>query len=137
MLGALLILSFAIFLAFFEPVLAIKKSSNKENTKYDAEIKKLWTIAKDSMNSRNTLRAEKALLTILKLDETNAAAYNRLGILYAKAQNFDEAIECFEIAQSLDNNPMSLHNVGLIYLETAPTKRPPWHFNKHLNSIVQ
>ena len=77
MLGALLILSFAIFLAFFEPVLAIKKSSNKENTKYDAEIKKLWTIAKDSMNSRKTLRAEKALLTILKLDETNAAAYNR------------------------------------------------------------
>ena len=67
MLGALLILSFAIFLAFFEPVLAIKKSFNKENTKYDAEIKKLWTIAKDSMNSRKTLRAEKALLTILKL----------------------------------------------------------------------
>ena len=67
MLGALLILSFAIFLAFFEPILATKKSSTKENTKYDAEIKKLWTIAKDSMNSRKTLRAEKALLTILNL----------------------------------------------------------------------
>ena len=102
MLGALLILVFAIFLAFFEPVLASRKLLNKDNTKkYDAEIKKLWTIAKDSMNSRKTLRAEKALLTILKLDETNAAAYNRLGILYAKAQNYDEAIECFEIAQYL------------------------------------
>lgn len=132
MLGALLILSFAIFLAFFEPVLAIKKSSNKENTKYDAEIKKLWTIAKDSMNSRKTLRAEKALLTILKLDETNAAAYNRLGILYAKAQNFDEAIECFEIAQSLDNNPMSLHNVGLIYLETGSYEKASMAFQQAL-----
>ena len=113
MLGALLILSFAIFLAFFEPVLAIKKSSNKENTKYDAEIKKLWTIAKDSMNSRKTLRAEKALLTILKLDETNA-------------------IEFFEIAQSLDNNPMSLHNVGLIYLETGSYEKASMAFQQAL-----
>lgn len=132
MLGALLILSFTIFLAFFEPILATKKSSTKENTKYDAEIKKLWTIAKDSMNSRKTLRAEKALLTILKLDETNAAAYNRLGILYAKAQNFDEAIECFEIAQSLDNNPMSLHNVGLIYLETGSYEKASMAFQQAL-----
>ena len=93
MLGALLILGFAIFLAFFESALATKKLSSKDhNKKYNAEIKKLWTIAKDSMNSRKTLRAEKALLTILKLDETNAAAYNRLGILYAKAQNYDEFI---------------------------------------------
>ena len=132
MLGALLILSFAIFLAFFEPVLVIKKSSKKEKTKNTAKNKKLWTIAKDSMNSRKTLRAEKALLTILKLDETNAAAYNRLGILYAKAQNFDEAIECFEIAQSLDNNPMSLHNVGLIYLETGSYEKASMAFQQAL-----
>ena len=84
------------------------------------------------MNSRKTLRAEKALLTILKLDETNAAAYNRLGILYAKAQNFDEAIECFEIAQSLDNNPMSLHNVGLIYLETGSYEKASMAFQQAL-----
>ena len=133
MLGALLILGFAIFLAFFEPVLASKKLLNKDSTrKYDAEIKKLWTIAKDSMNSRKTLRAEKALLTILKLDETNAAAYNRLGILYAKAQNYAEAIECFEIAQSLDNNPMSLHNVGLIYLETGAYEKAAMAFQQAL-----
>ena len=133
MLGALLILGFAIFLAFFEPVLASRKLLNKDNTKkYDAEIKKLWTIAKDSMNSRKTLRAEKALLTILKLDETNAAAYNRLGILYAKAQNYDEAIECFDIAQSLDNNPMSLHNVGLIYLETGAFEKATMAFQQAL-----
>lgn len=133
MLGALLILGFAIFLAFFESALATKKLSSKDhNKKYNAEIKKLWTIAKDSMNSRKTLRAEKALLTILKLDETNAAAYNRLGILYAKAQNYDEAIECFEIAQSLDNNPMSLHNVGLIYLETGSYEKATMAFQQAL-----
>ena len=133
MLGALLILGFAIFLAFFEPVLASKKLLNKDNTrKYDAEIKKLWTIAKDSMNSRKTLRAEKALLTILKLDETNAAAYNRLGILYAKAQNYTEAIECFEIAQSLESSASSLHNVGLIYLETENYQKAALAFEQAL-----
>lgn len=133
MLGALLILGFATFLAFFEPILAKRKAQDKDsNKKYDAEIKKLWLIAKDSMNSRKTLRAEKALLTILKLDETNAAAYNRLGILYAKAQNYDEAIECFEIAQSLDNNPMSLHNVGLIYLETGAYEKASMAFQQAL-----
>lgn len=133
MLGALLILAIAIFLAFLEPILDKRRSSPKnERKKYDAQIKKLWTIAKDSMNSRKTLRAEKALLTILKLDETNAAAYNRLGILYAKAQNYDEAIECFEIAQSLDNNPMSLHNVGLIYLETGSYEKASMAFQQAL-----
>ena len=51
------------------------------------------------MRERKPLRAEKALLAILKIDEKNAAAYNRLGILYAKGQKFDEAIECFEKAR--------------------------------------
>ena len=83
------------------------------------QMDKLWAVAKTSMKTSKNARAEKALLSILKFDETNAAAYNRLGILYAKSQKFDEAIECFEIAQSLDDNPSSLHNVGLIYLETG------------------
>ena len=45
---------------------------------------KLWDIAHQGMRENRFLRAEKALLTILKIDEKNAAAYTRLGILYAK-----------------------------------------------------
>ena len=52
------------------------------------------------------------------MDERNATAYNRLGILYAKQKEYNDAIECFEIAQSLEPNASSLHNVGLIYYET-------------------
>ena len=59
------------------------------------------------------------MLTILRVDERNASAYNRLGILYAKQQQYKEAIECFEIAQSLEPSASSLHNVGLIYFETG------------------
>ena len=57
-------------------------------------------------------------------------AYNRLGILYAKGQKYDEAVECFEIAQSLDNNPASIHNVGLIYLETGAYEKAAMAFEQ-------
>lgn len=89
------------------------------SSKLSDKLDQLWSIAQSSLQDRKYLRAEKALLTILRVDERNASAYNRLGILYAKQQQFKEAIECFEIAQSLEPSASSLHNVGLIYFETA------------------
>lgn len=88
------------------------------SSKLSDKLDQLWSIAQTSLQDRKYLRAEKALLTILRVDERNASAYNRLGILYAKQQQFKEAIECFEIAQSLEPSASSLHNVGLIYFET-------------------
>ncbi len=113
------ILIFSIFLIFVYPIEFRKKEEEPKSPKYNAQMKKLWQIAQTSVKEHKPLRAEKALLTILKFDEKNAAAYNRLGILYAKSKKYDEAVECFEIAQSLDNNPSSIHNAGLIYLETG------------------
>ncbi len=79
---------------------------------------KLWDIAHQGMRENKFLRAEKALLTILKIDQKNAAAYNRLGILYAKQKEYKDAIDCFEIASSIEQSASSLHNLGLIYYET-------------------
>ena len=79
---------------------------------------KLWDIAHQGMRENRFLRAEKALLTILKIDQKNAAAYNRLGILYAKQKEYKDAIDCFEIASSIEPSASSLHNLGLIYYET-------------------
>ena len=81
-------------------------------------LSKLWEIAHLGMRENRFLRAEKALLTILKIDEKNAAAYNRLGILYAKQREYRDAIDCFEIASSIEPSASSLHNLGLIYYET-------------------
>lgn len=132
MLGILIILVFTVYLVFFFREKKPVKKKEKVDPKIDTQMKKLWSIAQDSMRERKPVRAEKALLTILKFDETNAAAYNRLGILYAKSQKFDEAIECFEIAQSLDNNPSSLHNAGLIYLETGAYEKAAMAFRQAL-----
>ena len=85
--------------------------------KITAQLDKLWDISQKSIREKHYLKAEKALLTILRADEKNARAYNRLGILYAKQQQYNDAIECFEIAQSLQPSASSLHNVGLIYYE--------------------
>lgn len=82
-------------------------------------LQRLWTDAFDSLKDNKFLRAERALLTILRFDERNAGAYNRLGILYAKQRNFEHAIECFEIAQSLEPNASTLHNLGLVYMEVG------------------
>lgn len=130
MLGILLLSLLALWLAFLYPIFRKKEVEAPRSARYDMQMKKLWSAAQVSMREHKPLRAEKALLTILKFDEKNAAAYNRLGILYAKEQKYDEAIECFEIAQSLDNNPSSLHNVGLIYLETGAYEKAVMAFEQ-------
>ncbi len=101
-------------------------------TKLSEKLDQLWTIAQESLMDKKYLRAEKALLTILRVDERNASAYNRLGILYAKQQAYKDAIECFEIAQSLEPSASSLHNVGLIYYETQTYEKAGLAFEQAL-----
>jgi tetratricopeptide (TPR) repeat protein len=93
---------------------------------------KLWEIAYHGMRENRFLRAEKALLTILKIDEKNAAAYNRLGILYAKQREYKDAIDCFEIASSIEPSASSLHNLGLIYYETENYQKAATAFEQAL-----
>src|ERR1700761_6346306 len=97
------------------------------------KIGKLWDIAHQGMRENRFLRAEKALLTILKIDEKNAAAYNRLGILYAKQKEYRDAIDCFEIASSIESTASSLHNLGLIYFETENYEKAAQAFEMALN----
>lgn len=100
--------------------------------KLSEKLDRLWEVAQESLREKKYLRAEKALLTILRVDERNATAYNRLGILYAKQQAFKDAIECFEIAQSLEPSASSLHNVGLIYFETGNYEKAGLAFEQAL-----
>ena len=118
MLAIALIAIFVAYLVFAYPYFRLRRPPDVPEIRGSAQMKKLWQIAQTAMRERKTLRAEKALLTILRFDTKNASAYNRLGILYAKERKWDDAIECFEITQSLENNASSLHNVGLVYLET-------------------
>lgn len=116
MFGLLLLLALATWIFVYRRQ---EEMPNLLPQKLGERIDKLWHIAHESLRDQKYLRAEKALLTILRVDERNATAYNRLGILYAKQKEFKDAIECFEIAQSLEPSASSLHNVGLIHYETG------------------
>lgn len=105
---------------------------SRASRKIGDRLGKLWDIAHQGMRENRFLRAEKALLTILKIDERNAAAYNRLGILYAKQKEYRDAIDCFEIASSIEATPSSLHNLGLIYYETENYQKAAIAFEQAL-----
>lgn len=100
--------------------------------KISEKLEQLWDIAQEASRDKKYLRAEKALLTILRVDERNATAYNRLGILYAKQKAYKDAIECFEIAQSLEPSASSLHNVGLIHYEIGDYEKAALAFEQAL-----
>lgn len=114
-----------LIIAFFayRSTYRVDEGINEVPEKIGNRLGKLWEIAHQGMRENKLLRAEKALLTILKIDEKNAAAYNRLGILYAKQKEYKDAIDCFEIASSIETSASSLHNLGLIYYETGDYSR--------------
>lgn len=130
MLGLLLVMGFGVW-ALFKPQ-TITEVATDLPQKISEKLDRLWEVAQESLRDKKYLRAEKALLTILRVDERNATAYNRLGILYAKQQAFKDAIECFEIAQSLEPSASSLHNVGLIYYETGQYEKAALAFEQAL-----
>lgn len=131
MLGLIIVALFGGLAIFYRK--SLEKSSLDLPQKLTDKLDALWGIAQESLREKKYLRAEKALLTILRVDERNATAYNRLGILYAKQQAYKDAIECFEIAQSLEPSASSLHNVGLIYYETANYDKAALAFEQALS----
>ena len=129
MLVLILIIALSIYI-FWKKSDEVLKNTLPDNL--SVKIDKLWRVAQEAIIDRKYLRAEKVLLTILRFDERNATAYNRLGIIYAGQKQFDDAIECFEIAQSLESSASSLHNVGLIYLETENYQKAALAFEQAL-----
>jgi len=130
MIGLILLCVFA--------VLAVVTSKQRDHElspiplKISDKMSSLWEIAHNGMKENRLMRAEKALLTILNIDRKNAAAYNRLGILYAKQKEFKDAIDCFEIASSIEPTASSLHNLGLIYYETENYEKAATAFDQAL-----
>lgn len=117
----------------FQRIASVERELAPVSQKAGKSLQKLWQIAQVGIKERKYLRAEKALLTILKLDQRNAAAYNRLGILYSRQKEYKDAIECFEIASSIEPSAASLHNLGLIYFETENYEKAATAFEQSIN----
>jgi tetratricopeptide (TPR) repeat protein len=63
------------------------------------------------------LAAEKAYLSVLKVDHKNITAYSHLGIIYSTQKNMPDAIECFEIVARLSPSGASFQNLGLAFYD--------------------
>lgn len=131
MIGILLVAAVGAFVYYL--TIQVEKDTTPISTKVGNRLERLWRIAQVGMQEKKYLRAEKALLTILKLDQKNVAAYNRLGILYSRQKEYKDAIECFEIASSIEPSASSLHNLGLIYFETENYEKAELAFESALN----
>ena len=90
-----------------------------EMNRRQTRIRRLWNRAIQNMRTNKLLAAEKDLLSILRIDNKHAPAYNRIGILYAKQREYRDAIRCFEIARTIQPSSSSLHNLGVIHYETG------------------
>ena len=121
MLVLILLLILAIYILWKKPE---DSSKNALPENISQKIDKLWRGAQEAIIDKKFLRAEKFLLTILRFDG--------LVIVAAGQKNFPEAIECFEIAQSLESSTSNLHNVGLIYLETQDYQKAALAFEQAL-----
>ena len=108
------------------------EESNIFKNRQNRRIAQLWRSAQTSMRENNFLQAEKALLTILNLDRKNAAAYNLVGILYAKQKEYSNALECFTAAFNLEENASSLHNLGMVYFNLEQYEKASISFKQAL-----
>ena len=99
MLGLLLVVAFGVWVILYQK--PIDEEGNELPSKISSRLDRLWGIAQEGLRDKKYLRAEKALLTILRVDERNATAYNRLGILYAKQRAYDDIL----LSKSIENAP--------------------------------
>ncbi|MBI3983962.1 tetratricopeptide repeat protein [Candidatus Microgenomates bacterium] len=98
--------------------------------KTSERLNRLWGYVDRAARQGRNRAIEKALLAILRIDHKNTAAYNRLGMVYAKQRNFDDAIDCFAIASSLTPTVATLYNLGLVYYEKGNYKEAATAFER-------
>jgi tetratricopeptide (TPR) repeat protein len=108
----------------------IYRQEDIASPKTSEKLNKLWDYVNSALRAGRYRASERALLSILKIDHKNTAAYNRLGMLYAKQHNLDDAIECFEIASSLTPTLATLYNLGLVHYEKGNYKQSAAAFEK-------
>jgi Tfp pilus assembly protein PilF len=108
--------AFALLIVFSLWLLARPVTTENPNSNImNGQLRRLWQDAQQNYAQNDVSRAERSLLALLKLDGRNIAAYNRLGIMYARQGLKEEAIECFEISSSITPNASALHNLAIAY----------------------
>jgi tetratricopeptide (TPR) repeat protein len=97
----------------FSPAAAAPLAPKRPNPR----LIQLTAFADRLFTERKWLAAEKAYLSVLKLDHKNVTAYVHLGIIYSTQKNLPDAIECFTIASRLHPSAGSFQNLALAFYD--------------------
>jgi tetratricopeptide (TPR) repeat protein len=81
------------------------------------QIVQLTEYADRLYQEKRYIPAEKAYLSVLRVDHKNVHAYNHLGVIYSAQKNYADAIECYQIATQIVPNASNFYNLGLSYFE--------------------
>ncbi len=82
-----------------------------------AQLAQLSAYANRLYTERKWLAAEKAYLSVLKIDHKNVTAYTHLGVIYSTQKNMPDAIECFSIATRLHPSGSTYQNLALAFYD--------------------
>ncbi len=103
-----------------------KTALNSTNTKID----ELTEYATRLQGTNKYLAAEKVYLQILKINHKHAATYSRLGNLYGLLKNYNDAIDCHQIAAQLAPSAVTQYNLGLSLFENKNFMKAVASFEK-------
>jgi tetratricopeptide (TPR) repeat protein len=96
------------------------------------QLTQLLDYASRLFTTKKWVAAEKAYVSVLKLDRKNVTAYSHLGIIYSAQKNLADAIECFETAARLKPSASTLQNLALVYYENRNYVKSRATFEKAL-----
>ena len=78
-------------------------------------------LAAEHARSGNDSDAIESYLSVLEIDQENETAWYCLGVLYARAQSIDKAVEAFENSNRfLPNHPPTLANLAYLLAQREP-----------------
>lgn len=121
-MGELLLLA-AAFVVFYrhltrlEPVHHAQPAPTLAPRPSASRLTQLSDYADRLFSEKKWLAAEKAYLSVLKLDHKNVTAYSHLGIIYSAQKNLPDAIECFTIGTRLKPSATTFQNLALAFYD--------------------
>jgi tetratricopeptide (TPR) repeat protein len=116
----LLVAAFAVFLRHLsrlEPVHHAQPAPALAPKPTATRITQLSDYADRLFVEKKWLAAEKAYLSVLKVDHKNVTAYSHLGIIYSTQKSLPDAIECFTIATRIKPSGSTYQNLALAFFD--------------------
>ena len=106
----------------------------KKSIKSDSNFIKAYNNLAEIHVSQNNLKQAAKILEKASKQKQSAQTFSNLGMIYAKLEDFDKAIEAYRKALKIDpQRPRALSNLGVVYLKKGDEESAVRAFKHALN----